>query len=137
MGNRVGVVPKNSGLRADGRRHPACLVGARSRTGLRRDRGFDAIDASLAEAEQCDGVSGTGGLFDEGDQRGGGGHGDVDAPAVVEQPGVFRVVDAGGDPRNGEPALGEQTDEEVVRPADTGDGGNAEFAVDVCAAWGS
>ena len=41
-------------------------------------------------------------------------HGDVDAPGLVEQPVVLRVVDAGDDPGDGELLLGEQRDDEVV-----------------------
>ncbi len=53
-------------------------------------------------------------LLDQGGEQVGRRDGDVDAPRLVEQPPVLRVVDPGDDPGDGELHLGQQGHDEVV-----------------------
>ncbi|WP_326655564.1 MULTISPECIES: hypothetical protein [unclassified Streptomyces] len=61
---------------------------------LWRDGGFDDVNTRFPQAQQGHRVRGAGGFLDEGDQGGGCGNCGVDSPVLVEEQGVFRVVDA-------------------------------------------
>ncbi|GAB2789897.1 hypothetical protein GCM10027073_22690 [Streptomyces chlorus] len=74
-------------------------------TGLRGDGGFDDVDARLAQPEEGDGVHGTGGLFDEGDQRGGGRR-RVDRRSGVAPSPQPPLMGTGGNPANGAARIG-------------------------------
>src|SRR5262249_3258251 len=82
--------------------------------GVRGKGGFDHSDAGGAEVDEVDGFGGAGGFLDERQEGCGRGNGDVDAPAFVEEPAVFRVVDASDDAGDVELSFGEQRDDEVV-----------------------
>lgn len=88
-----------------------CAAGG---TGLRCDGGLDHVDARFAQAQEGHRAGGAGGFLDEGDEGCGGGDCGVDAPALVEEPGIVRVVDACRDTGDGELPLGEKADDQVV-----------------------
>ena len=84
--------------------------------GQRRVVGHGQLDQAglaLPEGHQPDQVADADGLLDEGRQQPRRGHGHVDAPRLVVQPFVARVVDAGDDPGHAVLGLGEQRDHQV------------------------
>lgn len=80
---------------------------------LRRQRQLDQVGVTLAEPQQPDQVADADGLLDQGRHEAGRGDGDVDAPGLVEEPLVLRVVDPGDDARNPVLRLGEQRHHQV------------------------
>ena len=81
-----------------------CVVG---------ERDLDEVRLALLQGEQPDEVADGDRLLDDGGQQPGRGDRDVDAPGLVEQPLVLRVVDAGDDAVDAELGLAEQGDDEV------------------------
>ena len=75
---------------------------------------LDQVGVAALELEQPDQRADRDRLLDQGGEQLGRRHRDVDAPALVEQPLVLRVVDPGHHPGHGELLLGQQRDDEVV-----------------------
>jgi hypothetical protein len=89
------------------------LHGSPGQRGVLRECDLHQVGLALAQRQQPHQVADGHGLLHESGEEAGGGHGDVDAPVVAEQPLVARVVDPGHDAADGELGLGEQRHDEV------------------------
>lgn len=80
---------------------------------LRRQRQLDQVGVAVAEAQQPDEIADAHRLLDQRGHQTRRGDRDVDAPRLVEQPLVLRVVHPGHDPRHAVLGLREQRDDQV------------------------
>ena len=74
---------------------------------------LDQVGLAVAERHQPHQIADGNGLFDQRGQHPRGGHRDVDAPRLVEEPLVAGIVGPGHHPRHRELRLGEQADHHV------------------------
>src|SRR5450759_3633316 len=112
VGGHAAPVPDNG--REHGLARPVDLADPASNSwGAVRQGHLHEVRTALLERHQAHEVTHGHGFFDEGAHEPGCGDGDIDAPHVVEQPLVSRMVHAGDRPGHSELRLGEQGMDEV------------------------